>query len=62
MSAREYKLPFGKYKGETLEDVYLENRDYLDWLVDVTKFDERRVELRSKIQECIREMRRVRVY
>ena len=25
-------LPFGKYKGETLGDVYLKDRGYLVWL------------------------------
>jgi len=29
---KSFELPFGKFKGFTLEDVYNKNRSYLEWL------------------------------
>lgn len=29
-----YLMPFGKYKGEFVADIYQEDRDYFDWLYD----------------------------
>lgn len=29
-----YIMPFGKYKGEFVADVYREDRKYFDWLYD----------------------------
>lgn len=32
--ARQLALPFGKYKGEFIEDVFSEDEQYIDWLYD----------------------------
>ena len=32
--SRYFKMPFGKYKGETLEEIYIEDVGYLEWLQD----------------------------
>lgn len=42
--ADNYKLTFGKYKGMTLKEVYEENPDYIDWLLNNSK-DDRMVKL-----------------
>lgn len=60
MTAREFKLPFGKYLGETLEEVYIEDLNYLEWLLDKRSADPED-ELYQKIHECFKEMRNVRI-
>ena len=32
--AEEYTLTFGKYKGKTLKEIYEEDEQYIDWLLD----------------------------
>lgn len=32
--ARQLCLPFGKYRGEFIEDVFSEDEQYIDWLYD----------------------------
>lgn len=38
--AENYVITFGKYKGQTLGEIYDENESYLDWLLDNEKTDE----------------------
>lgn len=35
--AKKWTLPFGKYKGQFIVDVFLEDEDYLEWLHDQLK-------------------------
>lgn len=30
-------MPFGKYKGEYLDDIEIDDPDYIDWLLSVVK-------------------------
>lgn len=30
--AKKWTLPFGKYKGDFITDVFLEDESYIDWL------------------------------
>lgn len=55
--SREFKMPWGKYKGETLEEIYIENGSYLDWVLGNSQ-DEN---VKQKIRECEKEMRNVRI-
>lgn len=32
-------LPFGKYKGEQVEDVLMDDREYIVWLAENTQVD-----------------------
>jgi uncharacterized protein (DUF3820 family) len=32
--AKKWSLPFGKYKGELITDVFLEDEGYIDWLYE----------------------------
>ena len=32
--AREFVMPFGKFKGMSLDEIATENRAYLEWAVD----------------------------
>lgn len=32
-------MPFGKFKGEFIEDIALENRSYLEWLINNSDSD-----------------------
>ncbi len=59
-TARNFKMPFGKFKGETLEEIYIQNPDYLDWVLD-TLSDEQEA-LKQKVRECQKEMRKVQIY
>lgn len=36
----EYKLPFGKYKGQLLVEVNKEHEDYINWLIENTNLQE----------------------
>jgi uncharacterized protein (DUF3820 family) len=60
MSAREFKMPWGKYKGQALEEIYIEDGAYLDWLLEARRHD-RTDEIVQKIYECEKEMRNVRI-
>jgi len=31
-AAQKWVIPFGKYKGELVSDVYCEDEEYIDWL------------------------------
>jgi uncharacterized protein (DUF3820 family) len=35
-----FKMPFGKYKNETLGFVYMENKKYLEWLFEQIDYKE----------------------
>lgn len=62
MNARDFKMPFGKYKGETLEEIYVEDVGYLDWLAaDMMQNGCDEEDLYQKIQQCFKEMRNVRI-
>lgn len=62
MSAREFKMPFGKYKGETLEEIYIHDIGYLEWLLDECRKEEAEPSSFGRlIQECFKEMRNVRI-
>lgn len=58
MSARDFKMPFGKYKGETLEEIYVENVGYLEWLLEQDSLLE---STKLLIRETFKEMRNVRI-
>lgn len=47
--AEDWKLPFGKYKGETLGTVGKKDRDYLLWLYETTEKET----LRNRIDETL---------
>ena len=32
--AKKWALPFGKYKGELISDVFVEDENYIEWLYD----------------------------
>lgn len=61
MIAREFKMPFGRYKGETLEEIYIENVGYLEWLLENDKTYPHNQGLKEKIEQCFKEMRNVRI-
>lgn len=62
----DYKLTFGKYKGETLEEIYIEDVGYLDWLQESIEKGSYRgangKDLLEKIENCFKEMRTKRIY
>jgi hypothetical protein len=58
MSVREYKLTFGKHKGETLEEVYLTDREWLEWAHENIEKDG----LQEKIEDLFDEMKAVKIY
>lgn len=33
-NAGNFIMPFGKYRGMSLDDIYCENPDYLEWIKD----------------------------
>lgn len=35
--AKQWALPFGKYKGQLISDVFLEDESYIDWLHEQLK-------------------------
>jgi len=39
ISDRNYVMPFGKYKGETIADLLFEDPAYLEWLHKSTDFE-----------------------
>lgn len=63
MTAREFKMPFGKYRGETLEEIYMENVGYLEWFRDemCCNGDPSSKALVDKIVDCFKEMRNVKI-
>lgn len=58
---KDFKMPFGKYKGETLEEIYVEDVGYLDWLKDTARQGDESDEIVQKINQCFKEMRSVRI-
>lgn len=40
-AARKWIIPFGKYKGELIVDVKDLDEDYLEWLYDTLKSDDK---------------------
>lgn len=55
--SREFKMPWGKYKGETLEEIYISDGQYFDWIVDNTE----NKAVVEAIRQCEKEMRNVRI-
>lgn len=39
--AANFKLPFGKHKGKTLRELFKSNPDYIEWLYNADRADER---------------------
>ena len=39
-TVRQFKMPFGKHKGKTLEQLYKEDRQYLKWMYGQSKTDD----------------------
>lgn len=68
MRAKEHRLNFGKYRGQTLEEVYVEDKAYLEWLVDALREDdvEKGQEVPNPwiqtIKLAMKEMANVRIY
>lgn len=56
--ARDYILKFGKYKGDTLEEVYVTDRDYFDWMLENIESDD----IQKKLKDTVNEMTHVKVY
>lgn len=46
----DFQLPFGKYKGESVYDIYEKDKQYLEWLSEVTKDRE----IKIKIHQILR--------
>ncbi|HLS54067.1 MAG TPA: DUF3820 family protein [Tissierellaceae bacterium] len=48
----KYKMPFGKYKGKTLEEIYKRDKSYLAWMYskEVLKFSPELAKETSKIK------------
>ena len=38
--AKKLRLPFGKYKGLLITEVFLEDEEYLEWLHDQLEIDD----------------------
>jgi len=58
MTDRNYRMHFGQHKGETLEEIYVDDRAYLEWCIDNLEEDS----LREKIEETYKELKdRLRV-
>lgn len=64
MSVRELRFNFGKHRGKSLEEVYLEEKSYLEWLADLDEADcpDFMEEWRDRAKECLTEMKKVRIY
>lgn len=64
-TGREFILIFGKYRGETLEEIYIQDVGYLEWLKGTLQKKENKnkldLELETAIQNCFKEMRNVRI-
>ena len=41
---KDYEMPFGKYEGMTLDEIYAEDPDYLEWIKDT--FEDGKVKIR----------------
>lgn len=66
--SRDSIMPFGKYKGETLEEIYIHDHGYLDWMLEqrsnrqhIDRYD-LNDDLSENIKNCFKEMRNVRIY
>lgn len=57
--AREFKMPFGKYKGLDLEEIYVRDKGYLEYIYE--NVDDK-PELTEKIADLLEEMKDVRIY
>lgn len=44
-----FVMPFGKYQGETLDEIYAENPKYLEWIVDTWDAGD----VRDKVEEFL---------
>lgn len=44
-----FVMPFGKYQGETLDDIYMENPNYLEWIADTWDAGD----VRDKVEEFL---------
>lgn len=53
---RNFIMPFGKHEGETLEEIYVDDKRYLDWCLDNIE-DEQIIEA---IEQCFEEMKLVK--
>jgi len=51
-SNRDYRMPFGKYKGSTLEEIYVDDREYLEWCADTLDKED----IRERIADAIRDL------
>ena len=53
-------LPFGKYQGQSIHDIYIKDQSYIDWLLDQPWFQVRYQELyRIVSQELIKEKKEI---
>ncbi len=57
---RSFEFPFGKYKGQTLEDIYFDDPSYLDWCLE--NFGPEKEDIKLRIRELFIQMKKVRVY
>jgi len=57
MLYRMLYAPFGKYKGQPIDDL-LEDRDYCDWLCDQSWFEDKYSDLYMMIAEYEAELNR----
>lgn len=52
MSNADYKMPFGKYKGTELIEIYEDDPDYLQWCAEnIKQFD-----VRNTIEDFLQEV------
>lgn len=58
MSVRNYVVTFGRHKGETLEEIYISDKDWLEWAYENIDRDN----LNQKIEELFEEMKDVKIY
>ena len=54
---RDFVMPFGKYQGQTLEEIYIEDKGYIEWLVDNMENDR----IRESAEQCLEEMKMVTI-
>lgn len=67
MKARDYRLTFGKYRGESLEEIYILDRGYMDWLLETISdkkinFDGEYILPKDLVNQCCSEMRNVKIF
>lgn len=49
-------MPFGKFKGEKLEDICEKNMEYIDWLLENTDNENFKKELEYSVDKLINEV------